>query len=257
MMVDVVIPLAWHSTNDYLELRYALRSLEKHMLNVGNVFIIGHTRPAWLTDEVTHIKKNDTSKYASVNIKEKLLYACDVAVISDPFLLLNDDHFLLRQFDAAALPFYYNGLLVEKYLSCARTPYGRLLENTIIALERVGAGTRHFDIHCPVLYEKRIFKSIINGFDWSVHQGYGIKSLYCNVLTAAYDCLSDKVQKKMWISDIVSVPDLHIAQPIRSPERLEELLEFKWFFSTFEGVLNDVMMAKLNELYPNPSKYES
>jgi hypothetical protein len=93
--IDVVYILGPTPDSDFLEFRLSLRSLCKHYGdNIRNVFTIGH-KPAWLRN-TEHIPFLDAWSSKDAILMSKALYACYRKEISDPFLMMSDDIFLMR-----------------------------------------------------------------------------------------------------------------------------------------------------------------
>lgn len=238
-MIPVIIPLKWHSTNNYLELKYALRSLEQYMINISTVTILGLTKPKWTNDNLLHIKAGDPTPYTAINIKEKLLKACEME--DKYFLMYHDDHFLLDEFDAAKLPQFYQGSIAEFIQTAKYNPYRQQLQNTYNALRsNKMPNPLYWDVHFPITFNKQLLKSILLHYDWNVTQGYAIKSLYCNSLGIRG----------------IPIEEAVISRPLRSKEALISAIEDRPFFSTHEGGINNILIDKWEELYPKKSKFE-
>lgn len=175
--MDIVIPYI-HNRND--ELRYCLRSIQKHFTG-GTVYIIGDHIPWLKTDNrnLVHVPALNTGISREHRIFNKLLLAARLSEITEDFLMMNDDHFLLQ--DMRTFPAWYDGSLEEK---CAyrffKDGYTRSMANTLQALKLEGRPTLHFDVHTPIEYNKRNLLRLAAAFDWDVSFGYIIKSLYCN-----------------------------------------------------------------------------
>lgn len=83
-------------------MRWSLRSLRN--LNHRRVWIVGH-RPDWV-HKVHHLfVRQDESKYR--NSTKNVIRACQHPDISDPFLLFNDDFFVLQPIEE--VPILHNG----------------------------------------------------------------------------------------------------------------------------------------------------
>src|SRR4051812_17063510 len=99
--MDIVIPFQNSVTGDE-ELRYALRSALAFIPYLDNVYIYGDA-PAWpYTKELIVIPSPNVSKspyFKDKNIACKLLAACDNPRVSDTFIILHDDNYLLSFFD--------------------------------------------------------------------------------------------------------------------------------------------------------------
>ncbi len=181
------------------EIKYSLRSLEKYGRNYNNVYLIG---------EPSHYVDNSVIKFyhyeespfdnKEKRIMDKILYACSIDEISNPFVMFNDDFFLVKPINFSELEYYYQYDLEEK-IKRRKTDdyYKRAMKNTKEALENRGLPTKHFDIHYPILYDKTKFIEVMNSYDWKIGGGYVIKSLYCNTLRIEG---KEKADRKIYIS---------------------------------------------------------
>jgi hypothetical protein len=241
---SIVIPLAangFGSRQNDIELRFALRSIEKHLSGYGDIFLIGH-KPKWINDKVIHIPAEDEQRtwWKERNVYRKILLACEDPRVSDDFLFMNDDHYLLADFVAGEFPYYYNGML---YQEAARDDqYGATAKNTLqlTDLQKGWHSARYWDIHCPIIYNKRSF-NWLSKFDWSKKHGYCIKTSYS------------------WFVGGIAIeyPDLKINQPL-PPAKIKELLAGRHWFSVGNKAfdIGGGMEKVLLELYPNKSKWE-
>src|SRR5690554_930418 len=92
--IDIVYFLRVDDKNNSEELRYSLRSL-KHIPH-GNVFIVGEM-PEWVTN-VTHINVQQTGT-KNQNVTTGLRKAIRSELISDDFILMNDDFFFMKDIE--------------------------------------------------------------------------------------------------------------------------------------------------------------
>lgn len=177
--MDLVYPLGTGSLLRNFELRMSLRSVEKHLTGFNNVYIIGEF-PPWLQNAI-HIPFTEMSKISDINIMQKVTKVCELPELSDDFLFLNDDHYLLTSYDAPTFPYYYMDTL-EDYYRTRPDSYGRRARASMNYLKEKGLPIKHFDIHYPIIYNKSLFLNhVTNGPDWK-KDGYIIKSLYANSL---------------------------------------------------------------------------
>lgn len=236
-MTDIIIPLNNKSPFNNAELRYCLRGIEKYASGVRQVFIVGDC-PNFLKN-VVHIPFREKSN-KEFNIMSKIVEACKHEDVSDDFLFFNDDHFLLRPIDASAYPNYFDGNLID-WDNGKRMydPYKESVHNTMNVLHRAELPSRHFDIHCPIIYNKDKFMLTMMHYDWDVRSGYVIKSLYANTNKVAATPMKD-----LKIS-----AGRHIYQ-------IAELIKDRHVFSIGDAGLNDDMRKLLDEIYPDKSKYE-
>lgn len=116
------------------ELRYSLRSLVN--LPHEQVWVFGG-RPNWLTG--VRYKPVPQTKQKNVNARHNLESACRDIEVSDPFILMNDDFYIVEPIDA--LPAMHRGTVAEviaeqesrgigesSYTSAMRTTRARLVK---------------------------------------------------------------------------------------------------------------------------------
>lgn len=234
-MVDVVIPLGNRSTQRNREVRYCLRSIEKHMSGVGNVFIVGDMPD--LVQGVIHIpyEEDPRNRFRDRNIMGKMAAACNDPRVSDTFLMVHDDHFLFADYDAGAFPYYHMGPMNEGV-----GQYGKTKENTKSLLSGYSP-INNYDCHCPILFHKERFMRTVAIADWSKWYGYCMKTLYCvmNGIEGEY------------------MDDIKIRMPLLADEIKWSIAGRKWFSIGDRCFAPGGMWSVLNELYPNQSKYEA
>jgi hypothetical protein len=229
--MDIVIPYK-NSISSGLELRYTLRGIEKYFPEPGNVLIIGDC-PDFLQN-VIHVSATDSPDrhHKALNIKNKLMLACNDKRVSDSFAWFSDDHFLLRPY----VPDYnYRCQLHEAIIRFTpHQSYRAVLINTFRYLKD------GYDYgHGPMVFDKEKFKRSIEGLNWSIPGGYVIKSLYCVLNGIAGEKYPD-LKIKSWLTAT------HISL----------LLNGRPYFSIDDRGLNDDMKQVLELLYPNKSQFE-
>lgn len=178
-MIDVVIPLGKGSRWGDNELRYCLRAIEENLTNYRNIWIIGEL-PKWTTN-VWHIPLKDNYSVPDYNIMLKIKAACEDKRISQDFLFMNDDHFLLHQFNAPNFPNYHDGTCNDILKLRSLSPYQKRVRATNDYLLSKHLPNRYFDIHYPIIYNKdKFLKRVVYAVNWPKSKGFVIKSLYAN-----------------------------------------------------------------------------
>lgn len=221
-MVTVVYTLGTGSFYHDNELRFSLRSVEKHLSNVKNVVIIGR-KPEWFKGD--YIPFIEMDQIPDNNIFKKLLFACNSDKVSDNFLFMNDDHFLLDYFDASQFPNYYCGSL-EGYVKRSRV-HGNYFQRVRGVALKFPEG-KFFDVHTPIMYNKEKFLQLKEVYDYQI--GMVIKSLYGNT----------------YALDGKEITDCKVTDaPIRKVP----------FISTFPRV-SAALFRYIQEQFPLASKYE-
>jgi len=242
-MIDIVYPLGKGSPWGDNELRYSLRSMEKHLMHWRDVYLIGE-KPEWIRN-VIHVPMEDKF-HKQRNIMEKILRACNMPEVSDPFLFANDDHFLLNEFFALEFPDFYDGTIGEKIESRKHDEYSVTLMNTKNLLEENGYPTYHFDVHCPLRIYKQQFILKMKLFDVKQQYGFAVKSLYIN------QCMIPAIAYAL--GHIKKIVDAKINSRMTT-EGIMKMIDGKKFWS-ISSRLNEDLEIVLNELYPSPSKFE-
>ena len=178
MAYDVVYTLGIGSQWGNNEIKYSLRSISRNLKNFRNVWIVGEC-PNFLTN-VYHLPYPDKFTIPDQNIADKIRHACECPYISDDFLFINDDHYLLKPFDIETFPYFWDTTLDEKVKRLGHVGYGARVGNTLRHLQANGLPIKNFDVHTPILYNKKLFLDNVMSVDWS--NAYIIKSLYANSL---------------------------------------------------------------------------
>jgi|SRR5665213_355609 len=247
-MIDILIPLGAGSRINDQELRFCLRSVEKHLTGVGNVFIVGE-KPNWLKN-VIHIpfRESNNSWERSNNIYRKIMAGInydgklniglpisEMHTVTSSFLFMNDDHFILQNYEAEDFPYYHRGLINTNQYAFNQPQVKQMLQ-TINLFDKP---VKDFDIHCPIVYNKDLFRYAFLNKPWPEY-GYGIKSVYC----AEYDIEGEQIE------------DLKFREPVMKESIYLALAGRPWF-STGDKCFKGAMLEVLNELFPNKSKYEN
>lgn len=236
-MNDIVIPIG-KSKTDYLDLRYALRGIEKHVMNYREIVIVGE-KPSWIQG-VVHIPHSDDAdrKWKERNIWNKFMASCLVSEISESFLATNDDIFIIEDIDATTYPYYYKGTCYEAMLSNTSF-YRATMAHTKSFLERRGFKDINADTHTPIIYNKKEFLNTFEEENWLTPWGYGIKSLYCAInkkpMTFMEDC---KISKKVTL------------------EEVERLAKGRHVLSCTDAAIKTGLKEFLDNKFPEKSSYE-
>lgn len=171
-MIDVVYVVGTGSKWNDEELRYSLRCLEKYTRH-RNVYIIGH-KPHFVQN-VIHVPQKDTAK-KEASIAAKVCTACIQEDISQEFLFMNDDHFIIKDVDIDNYPFYHQDKINVEVQKRLRSPYRDKIERT---RQYLGDAADFYDIHVPIRYDKTLFPIIMTEAPWNRGEMV-VKSLYAN-----------------------------------------------------------------------------
>lgn len=238
MSCDILIPLGNGSRYDNMELRYCLRSIEKHLKGIGYIYLVGEY--PYFVQNCYHIPCDEShdSKHRAHNIYSKIIKGCELEELTDNFLFMNDDHNLLTDYEASEFPYYHRGIIQTHRVG--NEAQRIQMENTV---KRIHGDVYDFGVHCPILYNKERFRFVFKDCitEWPDY-GYEIKSIYANSI----------IDTTNW----VPCEDLKFSEPAMK-ESICRALEGRSFFSTGDKVFRSGGMKDvLDELYPNKSKYE-
>ena len=150
--MDLVYPLGTGSVWENNELRYSLRSVAENIKDLGNVWIVGE-KPDWLTN-VRHLPIKDLFDRPTKNTFHKLESVCHESDLSENFLYLNDDFFILKPMLAAEFPYFYKGVLPsgirKSRLLATESPV-----NTVNYLQFHKLTMLDYRVHCPIIFNKQ------------------------------------------------------------------------------------------------------
>lgn len=142
------------------EIRLSLRTLEENIPH-DKVFIAGETHD-WMTN-IIHVD-NPQNKSRHKNTLTSLLMALGRPDLSDDFILMHDDMFILRPF--TSLPVFNRGPLDEVIRNKDRgDPYTQRMIRVRGYLEKKypDQGLFSYEIHTPMLFNKKDLLNTITG----------------------------------------------------------------------------------------------
>lgn len=236
-MIDLVYILGSGSQWQNNELRHSLRSVERYVSGINNVFVIGE-KPKFLNQNVVHIPHKDIYQNKARNIMSKIKRACIDDRISERFTLWNDDYFALQPFDVTQYPYYFKSDLAHSS-RINRGEYRLHCEETMKVLMFKKLEFKNFDCHYPIIYEKKKAIKMIESFDWNTSYGYVFRSMYCN----------------FWGIQGEFKLDCKTNTPLPEPH-IKKIVENNHFLSIGDGALNMAMRKYIVNRFPEKSKYE-
>lgn len=223
------------------ELRYSIRSVVTNMPH-NDILVVGG-KPDWYTGPFLSVdtyinNRPSTNKYA--NVKNNLQHIVDSAKVSDEFVFMNDDFFIVQPLDK--IPYYHGGKFADKLrtfeLYAPESAYTKMLRRTQSVLNGLGIeDPLDYTLHIPVVYHKNKLAKILP-YDGSM------RTLYGNI---------NKVGgRKM---DDVKV---HPRRPYpHAPEPFDYMNNTGPFLSTADRMFSTVKKNLLGSIFTEPSKYES
>jgi hypothetical protein len=166
------------------ELRYSIRSVVQSFPD-SKIWVVGG-KPSWYTGNYIEVNQN-LSKYR--NAIENLKALCNSEDISDKFVLMNDDFYIIKNIDS--IKDYHGGLLLEKinlYQKLnSNSNYTRKLAATYKKIKSLGIeNPLDYELHIPMVMEKEKLKQTLQHnyqFLW--------RSIYGNVFNVGGEQMED------------------------------------------------------------------
>lgn len=214
------------------EIRYSLRSVEKFHPEAF-ISVVGVCPNFYTGHFVSHI---DKSSNPYVNQWRKLLACCLNSEISDPFIYMDDDFFLLSKLQYMT---HYAG---------QGTIAGKVKRNTNGAAHWISVckntaknlpnDAGNYCTHTPLWIDKKSFIETTKKYNFEEGKSLVPRQIYIHeaIQTGLFDlCKLDR--------------DVKIAYPFK-------IASCDKFFSTYDTLVSNGFPAKIAELYPLPSKFE-
>lgn len=223
--MDIVYPLKRVGHNR--ELRYSLRSLQN--LPHDHVFIAGEIQP-WVRN-VIHIPlpQRDT-KY--VNARANILTAACDPQVSEDFILMNDDFYVLSS-QKRVLPMHQGDM--DEFMATFpfRTAYWDLMVKTRELLRTLGIKKpKFYELHVPCVYNKTKLLRMVEKLDGET---YMMRTVYHNLYK------SGGVQR----------------EDVKKHKRGQEIVETDYLSSSNGMIRRQSFKAWLRKRFPEPCDYES
>lgn len=234
-MMDIVYILGQGSRWDNNEIRYSIRSVQENFPH-RRIFVVG-ILPPFLTG-VVHVPAQDPHSNKLKNAMEKIRAACLISEVSDAFVLMNDDFFILKP-TGGAMPYYTEGSL-EAYMERHSTHggyYYQAMGETRRLLKDAKLPEKNFELHVPMIIEKAKFLDMAEAIEWG-RVGYLFRSVYGNTFCGG---VSGPEMK-----DVKIYHASYLSAASRRP-----------FLSTSDAAATNARFHKfLEDRFPEPSPYE-
>jgi len=152
------------------ELFLSIKSVWNFLKGYRHIYIIGD-HVDFPTVKVVMSLQNGTSRYNNSYLK--LVDACNHPDISDDFLLMNDDFIFLKPAHVNDLPTYYLNGEIERLSNNLNDTRHSLFKNTVEYLKSKDKPLNHFDVHFPMVINKKKFLSMPSDKDYAYRSLYG------------------------------------------------------------------------------------
>ena len=141
------------------ELRYSIRSAVKNLPH-DKIWVVGG-KPDWYTGNYIKV---DQGRAKYTNARNSLKAICDSEEISESFILMNDDFYIINKVES--VPYMYAGTLDDKIKQREDifngNTYTTLLRNTLGYLSRKKINVAlDYELHVPMVMEKRRLSKVL------------------------------------------------------------------------------------------------
>lgn len=214
---------------DNEELRYSIRSVVEHC-TFDNIWVVGG-KPDWYSGNYVDVE-NVGGKFENITNCYKAI--SNIGAISDEFVLMNDDFFIMT--DIGRMPIFHGGPIIDKIdryaIVSGHNKYTRILLSAYKKLIKMGIkDPLDYDIHTPIVIDKTKIDSFI---DLSLAP----RSVYGN----------------MYSIGGINSGDVKIYSPKRKHFETESM-DNSHFISTEDDSFNEIL-PMLEQKFPNKTIYE-
>jgi hypothetical protein len=223
-------------SGDNEELRYSIRSVVENIPH-NNVWLIGG-KPKWYSGPYIKYENKYGNKF--MNIQDALQVAAKTSDITDDFVYMNDDFFIVHKLES--MPSLRGGLLkdrIEKsYEMSPSSYYARLLERTYDYLikNNITDEPLDYDTHIPMVLNKENLATL-------KQRQYSVRTIYGNVFKIEAEPMQDV---KVYNGGRFKTKSFDDFNKLHLP-----------FISSNDVSFEDVYKKVLKEMLPNPTIYES
>ena len=213
-MIDVLYIKGEPSSNNDLEMLYSLRTLERHVKDLGTVFITGQCPEFIDQGKVKFLPIRDIGS-PMINHWWKVHETIMMTKISKNFALMYDDIFFIADTKLTKYPFYQKGFLHQQ--TDGGEVYQESLRNAAEWLICRGKTIYNHELHVPCIYNGPKFIRMAEIYSKKVHEfpGMAVRSVYANLFEfnhpyrkdIKFRTQHDKVEDIIGTTDCFSVSD--------------------------------------------------
>ncbi len=164
------------------ELRYSIRSVVKNA-PVRNVWVIG-SKPDWYSGNFMYV---DPVGNSFDNVRANLKAVIGNKDISEDFVLMNDDFFIIKSIDSMKV--YHGGLLIDRYRRHQDLAGPNYYANSLMKSDKI---LKQGGIEVPLNYELHV-PMVINktNLSYTIDNPASIRSYYGNMYQIGGEQIND------------------------------------------------------------------
>lgn len=255
--MDILYLYRHSSTNDF-EIRYSLRSVERHLPFIRKVWIFGD-RPHFLNGDaavVEHVRHDYVARIANYRLPVRNIFLLTflgslIPRLDHEFLIFCDDYFLLDDVSEAAIRKDRVLEDLDKFTSRGKGLWKDSLWRTYDLLKRFEYPVFNFETHCPNFMTKsRVLEAFCEFRDFITEDFYYGPVAFTTIQNHAL---------KHGQADLEFMADTNPRAGFYKPADYETIVaqcQGKKFLNFDDGGFNDDMRRFLEFRFPSPSKFE-
>jgi len=218
---------------DNEELRYSIRSAIKNLTH-DNLWVVGQ-KPDWYTGNFIKMPIH-RSKQESARLN--LQKICESNEISDDFVLMNDDFYIIKKINY--IDYFYDKTLLEKTedheTKYPKNAYTNLLCHTYDKLISLDVkNPLNYEIHVPMIMKKSLLENVLK------YKTCLWRSMYGNLYNVGG----------------TQMADVKVYNPNSGRDTFNYMDKSHTFLSTTDNYFEPVINNLLSKKFSNPSPYES
>lgn len=214
------------------ELRYSLRSLDNFPHR--KVWFVGEHQPGFVPDGVLKVTQDRESKWQNTSKSMRAACLSDNELISENFVLFNDDFFIMKPLKDGFLPYFYRKTLGEQIAWLEKQNSGGYL-NHIRETRKMLLDTwkpiKCYAVHYPMVINKKEMLEVMDTYK----DGMMWRALYGNY----------------WKKGGVACGDCKIQNPFTTPNTDAPFLS-----TTDRSFKNGLVGKYIREQFKNKCEYE-
>ncbi len=249
-MIDVYYPY-YHKESKWNELRYSLRSIDKHLKENYRVVIVGDL-PDWIQN-VTHLPHTrnhtviETCTYDAVS--KLTLYLNSLGKNLVKFIRMYDDIYLLKDVTVKDIAIYRAMYDINGFPADGKSIWFDQLRRTMEILKREGFTTWNTETHLPEVFTSGGMDFIINRFN-ALENRLLTGTLYYNYF---YKNFTPVIEKRFQGAKFYGDNREWNYPPEADPK---ECCKDKLYLNHNNAGLTDKLMAFIEKKFPDKSRFE-
>ena len=195
MAVDIFFPLSKQSKFQNLELRLALRSIDRYAKNVGNIWVYTEANLSSFKN-INVVKMGDPIKdNKDANLINKIRACANNPDVSENFMFWSDDQVLMQELDLEKAPVVYNRRDVDALNNSQKTRWRNRLKHIIEYVAHHGnRAIYNYDEHTPQPYRKSDVQYVFSQVPYTKQPGFCVNTIYYGMLNRPGDAPQQDVK---------------------------------------------------------------